>query len=219
MQRRIPIFPLNTVLFPGMLLPLHIFEPRYREMIRQCMEGDRTFGVCLIASGQEVGGDADPYPIGTTCEIRVVEPLDDGRMHLVTLGVERFRIRKLIRESAYLEAEVETVPDEVPSDLGDLPIAVRVATERYIRRALRAQGEPTQAFDLPDDPVALSHVIGFVVPAEPRIRQELLESTVRERLRRGLELLQEVDAALAETEDDHQIVASPFQPRRPPSPN
>lgn len=219
MQRRIPIFPLNTVLFPGMLLPLHIFEPRYREMIKRCLDGDGTFGVCLIASGQEVGGDADPFLIGTTCVIRSVESLDDGRMHLITYGVERFRIRKLIRELAYLEAEVEVVPEEEPSELGGLPDAVRHATERYIRRALEGQGEPAQEFELPDDPVALSHLIGFVVPADPKVRQELLETSVAERLRRGLELLQEVSEGVTEVSDSGQIVASPFRPRRPPSPN
>jgi Lon protease-like protein len=210
---------LNTVLFPGMLLPLHIFEPRYREMIKHCLDGDRTFGVCLIASGPEVGGDANPFPVGTTCEIRTVEPLEDGRMHLVTFGVERFRIRKLIREQAYLEAEVESVPDEEPPELGDLPDAVREATEQYVRRALAAQGEANQEFDLPEDPVALSHLIGFVVPAEPRIRQELLETSVAERLRRGLELLREVTAESADVTDDGHLVARPFRPQRAPSPN
>lgn len=219
MQRRIPIFPLNTVLFPGMLLPLHIFEPRYREMIQRCLEGDRTFGVCLINSGVEVGGDADPFPIGTTCEIRAVEPLEDGRMHLVTLGVERFRIRRLIREAPYLEAEVEPIPDDEPAELGDLPDAVRDATEQYIRHALQQQGESSHGFDLPEDPVALSHLLGYVLPAEPRVRQELLESSVQERLRRGLQLLREVYPRATEPVDGSRIVASPFRPRRPPSPN
>lgn len=219
MLRRIPIFPLNTVLFPGMLLPLHIFEPRYREMIKRCLEGDRTFGVCLIAAGQEVGGEADPFPIGTLCEIRTVESLDDGRMHLVTHGVERFRIRRLIREHAYLEAEVESVPDDEPVELGTLPDAARAATARYIRRALEGQSEPSQEFDLPDDPTALSHLIGYMVPAAPRVRQELLETSVAERLRRGMELLEEVNAGVPEPGDGSQIIASPFQPRRPPSPN
>jgi Lon protease-like protein len=202
-----------------MLLPLHIFESRYREMVKRCLEGDRTFGVCLIESGQEVGGEADPYPIGTTCEIRTVERLADGRMHLVTYGVERFRIRRLIREQAYLEAEVESVPDDEPADLGTLPNTVRDAAERYIRRALEGQPEAEQEFDLPEDPTALSHLIGYVVPALPRVRQELLETSVAERLRRGLELLQEVKVDASETLDDGLIVASPFRPRRPPSPN
>lgn len=219
MLRRIPIFPLNTVLFPGMLLPLHIFEPRYQEMVKRCLDGDRTFGVCLIESGWEVGGEADPFPIGTTCEIRAVEPLEDGRLHLVTFGVERFRIRRLIRELDYLEAEVEAVPDEEPVELGDLPDAVRAATIQYVQRALEAQGESAQELDLPDDPVELSHLIGFVVPAAARIRQEMLESGVAERLRRGLELLRrEIDAA-PDSSDDGPLVASPFRPRRPPSPN
>src|SRR4051794_30925127 len=83
-SRRIPLFPLGTVLFPGMPLPLHVFEPRYQELVRGCLEGDRTFGGCLIRSGQEVGGPADPYPVGTTCEILQVDRLDGGRLRLAT---------------------------------------------------------------------------------------------------------------------------------------
>src|SRR5687768_13022946 len=109
--RRIPIFPLNVVLFPGMLLPLHIFEPRYRQMIRECLESDRTFGVCLIRSGQEVGGPAAPYTTGTTCEIVSVAHLDEGRMNLVTVGGQRFEIRRLFSERPYLEAEIEILPE------------------------------------------------------------------------------------------------------------
>src|SRR5262249_39608867 len=78
--RRVPLFPLNVVLFPGMPLPLHVFEPRYQEMVQACMESDRTFGVCLIRSGQEVGGPADPHPVGTTCEILEASSLGEGRM-------------------------------------------------------------------------------------------------------------------------------------------
>jgi len=214
--RRIPIFPLNQVLFPGMMLPLHVFEPRYQEMVRHCLEGDRTFGVCLIESGKEVGGPANPFDVGTTCRIHTVAPQGDGRMHLVTFGVERFRITRLLpAEAPYLEAEVELVPDELGPEAHGLAAEARDAVSRYVERALEAQGEAPRRFELPEDPVALSHLIGSIVPAEPPVRQILLETSVEERLRRGLELLaQAVDQA-----EDGVIIARPYKPSREPSPN
>ena len=217
--RRIPIFPLNVVLFPGMMLPLHIFEPRYREMVRHCMEGDRTFGVCLIASGEEVGGPAEPVTIGTTCEIRAVAPLEDGRMHLITFGGERFRIRRLIHEAAYLEAEIEPYPEPAPPELGELTESAREAADRYIRAALEAQGETEREFELPEDPVALANLIGSVLPAPASVRQELLEAPIEERLRRGLELLEAENRQDDDAEENGVIIAHPFVPKGPPSMN
>src|SRR5205814_5524803 len=84
------LFPLNTVLFPGMPLPLHIFEERYKLMIGRCLEEERPFGVVLIQSGPEVGGTAVPHRVGTTAHIAAVRRLDDGRMNLIAIGQERF---------------------------------------------------------------------------------------------------------------------------------
>ena len=92
----IPLFPLNTVLFPGAMLPLHIFEERYKLMVGRCIERGEPFGVVLIRSGLEVGGPAQPHEVGTTVRITRVERLDDGRMNLITLGVQRFRVRELL---------------------------------------------------------------------------------------------------------------------------
>ncbi|MGV3719777.1 MAG: LON peptidase substrate-binding domain-containing protein [Actinomycetota bacterium] len=214
--RRIPIFPLNLVLFPGMMLPLHVFEPRYQEMVRHCLEGDRIFGVCLISSGREVGGPAEPFDMGTTCRIHTVAPQGDGRMHLVTFGVERFRIMRLLPDEApYLKADVELVPDEPGPEAPMLAEEARAAISQYVERALEAQGEAPRKFELPEDPVALSHLIGSIVPAEPPVRQVLLETSVEERLRRGLALLAEA----VELVEEGVIVARPYAPARERSPN
>ena len=85
------LFPLNSVLFPGMRMPLHIYEERYRVMIRECVEEDAPFGVALIKSGPEVGSGAIPHDVGTTARILQVEYLDDGRMNIFTIGEQRFR--------------------------------------------------------------------------------------------------------------------------------
>src|SRR4051812_43493059 len=88
----LPLFPLNTVLFPGMPLPLHIFESRYREMITVCSRDERPFGVVLIREGQEVGEPAEPFTVGTMARIVGVDRLPDGRMNIVTVGTQRFRL-------------------------------------------------------------------------------------------------------------------------------
>ena len=92
---RLALFPLHTVLFPGMALPLHIFEPRYRRMVHACLRDQEPFGVVLIRAGREVGGPAVPYTIGTLARIRHVDHLPDGRMNIEAVGEERFRLIQL----------------------------------------------------------------------------------------------------------------------------
>lgn len=173
--KRIALFPLNAVLFPGMPLPLHVFEPRYQELVRACLEGDRTFGVTLIRSGEEVGGPADPHAVGTTCEILSVTPLGEGRLSLTTVGRQRFRVLRLHHELPYLEAEVELLPD--PSE--DAPAAVadevRASLAEYIRAMLALSGDAEQEFELPENPTHLSWVAGAVLQVPLPVRQDLLE--------------------------------------------
>ncbi len=111
----LPLFPLNMVLFPGQVLPLHIFEPRYRQMINRCVDEKLPFGVVLVredmSNWREYDGDvALPHEIGTTAHIRRVERLGDGRLNIVVMGVHRFQIRRLRFDRPYLEAEVEGFP-------------------------------------------------------------------------------------------------------------
>ena len=90
---RLRLFPLNTVLFPGAVLNLHVFEPRYRQMIAECLAGNEAFGVVLIREGQEAGDpEVTPHDIGTTAEIDDVTPLPAGRYYISTVGRRRFRI-------------------------------------------------------------------------------------------------------------------------------
>src|SRR5690606_11558427 len=107
----IPLFPLNVVLFPGMPLPLHIFEERYKTMIADCIRENRPFGVVLIEEGSaEQGPLAKPVAIGCTAEIAQVQPLDEGRMFIMTVGRERFRIVRLEYGKPYLVGLVEAAP-------------------------------------------------------------------------------------------------------------
>lgn len=107
---RIPLFPLDVVLFPGMPLPLRVFEPRYHQMLRDGEAAGRSFGVVLIAAGREVGGAAEPHEVGTLA--RVEQRQDHGEVSfLLVRGTRRFRVVRTIREKPYLEGEVEWLPE------------------------------------------------------------------------------------------------------------
>lgn len=194
-----------------MRLPLYIFEPRYQQMVRDCLEADRTFGVCLIRSGVEVGGPADPCEVGTTCEILATEPLGDGKMNLITLGKERFRIEELFRDAAYLEANVTLEPETEPeSDLEGLPDEVHAALMEYVNLLLASHGRAPVEIRLPEEPLALSRAAGAILQVASEERQELLEAEVAPRLRRELEILKRENARLEEA-DDLPLVARPFE--------
>ncbi len=123
----IPLFPLNSVLFPKQALPLHIFEERYKLMIGRCIDEKAPFGVVLIKSGEEAGGDAEPYDVGTTARVARVQRLPDGRMNLITLGRRRFRILELDRSEEYLSGEVEYLENTGAADEDVAASAERIA--------------------------------------------------------------------------------------------
>src|SRR6266550_9480914 len=106
----LPLFPLNVVLFPGVVLPLHIFEPRYRQMIADCQEQTTPFGI-VLARPESQPLLEEPYPVGTMAEIRELDQLEDGRYILMAIGVQRFRILSQHRERPYLSGLVELYED------------------------------------------------------------------------------------------------------------
>jgi Lon protease-like protein len=114
----IPLFPLNTVLLPLGVLPLHVFEERYKEMIGQCLGENQPFGVVLIKEGEEVGEPAIPYEVGTGAHIAQAVPLAEGRMNIVVTGTKRFRILDTVQERPYLVSRVRYWPD--PGAVGQL---------------------------------------------------------------------------------------------------
>jgi Lon protease-like protein len=179
MSQALPLFPLHVVLFPGMPLPLHIFEPRYREMIGRCLAQSQPFGVVLIQAGLEVGEAATPHQVGTRAEIVQHERLGDGRMNLVCVGRDRFRIVQLATDGPYLTAEVRSI-DEQPVE----PEAVGLAADLtdQVHSFAAAVGAP--ALELPADPTQLSFAVAGLAPIPLDQRQALLELTsTAERLR------------------------------------
>ena len=169
----LPLFPLHLVLFPGRPQPLHIFEPRYRELLEDCLETDQRFGIVAIRCGREGGGCAQTYDVGTISEITSVEQLTDGRANIVSRGVDRFRITKVLKDRSYLRAEVTMLDDQPPGD-ADARIAatVRAALIPYLAEL----GAPQELLDrIPEQPAPLSWLAAAAVQVDIPEQQQLLE--------------------------------------------
>lgn len=199
-SRVIPLFPLGSVLVPGLVFPLHIFEPRYRRMVDDLTvlpEDDRGFGIIAIREGHEVGVDGVGalFSVGTFASLREVTLYDDGRSDIVTVGTERFRILQLIEGQPYLQAEVVSLPEE-PGDAAE-PLAQSVATRFGEYRALLS--DEVDDVDLPDDPRVLSYLVAAAVVADLPRRQAFLEAEDdTQRLREELSFLRSETALIAQ---------------------
>jgi uncharacterized protein len=190
----LPLFPLHVVLFPGRPLPLHLFEPRYRRMLGDCLERDRQFGVVAIRSGREVGDEAQVHEVGTIARIESVEELADGRFDVITRGTERFRVRHVLRPCAepdgapYLRGEVDLLA-EPPADP---EVQARAAQlRRLLAPYLLGLGAPEELIArLPVAPAQLAYLAAAAVQVEIPEQQRLLElATTGERLDATLALL------------------------------
>ena len=176
---RLPLFPLNTVLMPGMVLPLHIFEPRYQAMMRHVLAGDRTFGILLIRQGSDTDPIAPTYEVGTTAEVMSIVPLEDGHMNVSATGRQRFRVTRLYHDQPYLSGDVEYLSDDyTPSEgLLELQADVERLSLEYVTTILTLRHEHKAHVNLPRDPVTLSYKIaGLLVAVQPYEAQQLLES-------------------------------------------
>ncbi|HVM18799.1 MAG TPA: LON peptidase substrate-binding domain-containing protein [Egibacteraceae bacterium] len=169
----LPLFPLHTVLFPGRPLPLHVFEQRYRDMLRDCLASDGRFGVVAIRSGREVGDDAELFDVGTIGEVEQVEQLEDGRANVVIRGVERFRIGRVLTDRSYLRALAEPLAER-PLCRRDLNHAQ--ALRNLLVRYLGALGAPRQMLEqLPTAPQRLVWLAASTLQVELPELQRLLE--------------------------------------------
>jgi hypothetical protein len=187
------MFPLGSVLFPFGVLPLHVFEPRYRLMTEHCLGGDGTFGVVLIERGSEVGGGDVRFDVGTVARIVEAGRFDDGRYALVAVGVGRVRVRSWLPDDPYPTAEVEPLDDGIVGDAPPLDDVTRLL-ERV--RALHAElGAPVPSATVEltlDDPARASFEAASLAPIGPLDAQALLETdAAADRLQRLTELLEE----------------------------
>jgi Lon protease-like protein len=167
------MFPLGTVLFPTMVLPLHVFEPRYRALVDDCLAGDGEFGVVLIERGSEVGGGDVRCSVGTLARIAEVERFDDGRSALVAVGTGRIRVERWLDDDPYPRAEVSPWDDPAPMTVG------LEEAEPLFRRTLALAAELGEApapldVELADDPALATFQMAALAPLGPADRQTLL---------------------------------------------
>lgn len=171
-----PLFPLNVVLFPGMVLPLHIFEPRYREMINRCIDEEIPFGVVLIQEGREVGGSAKPHGVGTAARIIKVDRGQDGTMNIMAVGMQRFRILELDHSHSYLSAKVVQYPIVNGSTKAAVEMVHRVRPKiiEYVSLLSKASQTELKLDRLPEDPTTLAFLVAIALQVDNDHKQELL---------------------------------------------
>jgi len=234
-SKRLPVFPLGTVLFPGLVLPLHIFEERYRTLVRELVaspvEGPHEFGVVTLRRGAEAPApDTDDdtvpepapvraddlYPVGCTAELRQVTELPDGRFDIMTVGRRRFTIRGVHQgQEPYLTADVDWLPEESPDEAAASLAPRALAAFRTYLDLLRPDSEVLDA--VPADPTVLSHLIAATAQLTTDERQLLLAAPdTASRLRTELKLLNREAGLLARV----RAVPVPLSDlARPASPN
>jgi uncharacterized protein len=171
------MFPLGTVLFPGSLLPLHVFEPRYRELMRDCLAGEAEFGVVLIERGSEVGGGDVRSTAGTVAHILEARELEDGRWVLVAAGTRRITVTTWLPDDPYPRADIEDWPDP-PADPATLR-EHRPRLEAHLRRVLGLASELGEAaapatIELDPDPALALYQACWLAPLGPADKQRLL---------------------------------------------
>ena len=200
MTERLPIFPLHTVLFPGDLLPLHIFEPRYRLMLSRWGKSNPCFGVVLTRSGAEVGDQPETFEVGTSAINVEQVSLPDGRSNLLVKGARRFRILERDWDEGYMMASVEWL------DTGDKGSGDEASLERvshiqdllalYLEAFNQATGQQATLRDFDTDPVAFAYAVASLLPMPTAARQRLLESTPPHELLARLEETVRLETAL-----------------------
>ena len=200
MAHWLPLFPLNVVLFPHMPLPLHIFEPRYRQMVAECLEEGHSFGVVAIREGAETG-PATPHDVGTLAKIIRIERLEDGRMNLLVSGASRFEIVKTDTDRPYLRGEIRIIP-EAGDDLeatARLTEETALAFRRYSNLVRALVGQEPQEPEPPMEPELLSYLIGAALNLQVGEKQTLLaQRRTDERLALELRILRKEIALLNE---------------------
>ena len=202
------MFPLGSVLLPGGILPLHVFEPRYRDMIRDCLraDGEPEFGQALITHGWETGGGDERAMVGTVAQMVQVEALDENRYALIAVGTRRIRINAWLPDDPYPVADVDDWPDVDPDATG---LALHVAASHARVRAVMAlaaqlpDGGPAGHIDshiadeISDDALLATYHLATLAPIGPADRLRLLSANgPMQRLNLLDEILDDVEAMM-----------------------
>jgi uncharacterized protein len=180
MSEMLPLFPLGAVLYPGMLMPLHIFEERYRQLVRDRLDRPepRQFGVIAIRKGRETGIDGvhSLYEVGCTATLRRVDRHTDGRFDLLTVGAQRFRLTRLDDTRPYYQGEIEPLAEDVVDQAAAGPAvrAAQAAFRAYLDALTEWGGATVAVGDLPDEPALLSFIVAAAMVIDLPERQALL---------------------------------------------
>jgi Lon protease-like protein len=187
----LPLFPLNLVLFPGTVSPLHIFEMRYRQMIVDCQRDEKPFGIVLARPESEHLNEK-PYSVGTMVEIRNLDRLEDGRYTLMAVGTKRFRIVSERHDKPYLSGLVELYEDDAEPEHAWLP-AMQQARDlfgEYLGMLLEASEDKDVEANLPEEAENLSYFIAYFLDIQEERKQQFLELTsTRQRLQEEVAIL------------------------------
>lgn len=175
----LPLFPLDLVLFPHMMVPLHIFEERYKEMVNRCVKESQPFGIVLATGVSPGSGRTTTREIGCMARIARVERLPDGKMNIEVVGESRFRILDTHETKAYRTGLTELLTDEPMATQAILSLAdeVQRLLRDFLTRSLARIGQTIDDFELPSEPGPLSFTAACVLPIENGQKQELLEET------------------------------------------
>jgi Lon protease-like protein len=175
----ISIFPLpNLVLFPNIVVPLHIFEERYKMMINTCIERDEPFGLVLLRSGAEEEKEGTIHRVGVTVRIVQVERLDDGRMNILVEGESRFRIHRFIQQTPYWKASVDFFEDdESRQPIETLYDEVADLYRKVAGLSARLSASQESELSLPESAADLSFMVTYVLDLDSEEKQKLLEIT------------------------------------------
>lgn len=208
----LPLFPLSFVLFPEFTVQLHVFEERYKAMISTCLERNTPFGIVLIREGEEVGPTAIPHDVGCTARILAVKQEDDGRMHLLAIGGERFRLLEAIEtDEAYLLGRVEALEDLPDTAEKVVPPAQEMSNlfRRYLHLLEETAHFELPDLDLPTDPTLLAFTIAAISQLAPLDKQRLLAMTdTISRLEEGNRYLRRQIAELEALRTGQSLVTS-----------
>ena len=211
----LPLFPLQTVLYPGLPIPLHVFEDRYRKMFKRVLDGDRRFGVVAIVKGRDVDAGATYHPVGCVAEVAEVDRHADGRLDVLATGRRRFEIDGVAQAAPYIVAEVRELPETTGEGATQRTVTAGRLFTRYVTTLLRMANQPAEPVDVPDDPVAASYLVAAGLQVDLADKQRLLTiGSASERLAAEAALLRRELALL-----EHFRVAGPAPTATPFSVN
>lgn len=200
-ENQLPLIPLNVVLFPGGYLPLHIFEQRYRELVKYCIRNESSFGIVMIKEGDEVGETATPCKVGTAVDLVDVDRFPDGRMNIMTSGHSRFEILEVEEDLPYLVARVRMLDSSekgTDSSLNEIAKKTREVYLEYetLSNCLMFTWQPPS--EIPEKPEELAFQIGTRLRISLEAKQRLLEiTTFDDLLNREIEILKDLNEQIA----------------------